>query len=328
MNKSSTKKGPRGGISPIWKWDDAVETVLQQPCSVGAKENSPGSGPDVAELKKISSDPKTGTVEVGKLQTEGAKEKEESLTNYCVHPIKKFVYVDRFGKEDKKKEKIACQIQIGDGKPQNFEVLTQDIKRLVVIIGDKFSGALLNPNIPHAAKLVENQFRNETKRIPVARIFVDFGWQLIDGKRIYGHDNITFSSDTAFETGMGLPFYKSITSQQISQVFFDARNIYGQAGPMSVMLAFSMTGVLYRVFKEAGHAPHFLLFLYGKTGSMKTTIAKILFMQLTDEQYRDTPRRVDSDTVTSFERGIILSGRDTVTLIDDFAPAKTPKQKA
>ncbi|MCC8151746.1 MAG: hypothetical protein LIO96_09925, partial [Lachnospiraceae bacterium] len=49
--------------------------------------------------------------------------------------------------------------------------------------------------------------------------------------------------------------------------------------------------------------------------------------QLTDDQHRETPRQITADTVTSFERAVVLGGRDTVTLIDDYAPAKTARQR-
>ena len=81
-------------------------------------------------------------------------------------------------------------------------------------------------------------------------------------------------------------------------------------------------GVSYRLFDEAGYAPHFLLFINGKTGSFKTAISKVLYMQLVDDEHREYPRRIDADTVTSFERALVESGKDTVTLYDDYAPAK------
>ena len=93
------------------------------------------------------------------------------------------------------------------------------------------------------------------------------------------------------------------------------------------MLTFSLMGVLYQPFREAGFAPRFVLFLNGRTGSMKTTVGKILFAQLCEDVFRDEPRRFDTDTAVSLERAIVTSGRDTVTLIDDFAPAKTETKR-
>lgn len=60
---------------------------------------------------------------------------------------------------------------------------------------------------------------------------------------------------------------------------------------------------------------------------MKTTIGKILFTQLCGGAFREEPRRFDTDTAVSLERAIVTSGRDTVTLIDDYAPAKTETKR-
>lgn len=131
------------------------------------------------------------------------------LSNYRVFPIKKLVFVDRFGRKHNDKEEIVCQIKIEDSEPEEFSILTQDIKRLTVIIGDKFSGAWVNPDMAHAAKTIENTFRSETQRIPVSKIYIDHGWQVINGRRVYAHDGQYFSETITFQTGMTLPSYHS-----------------------------------------------------------------------------------------------------------------------
>lgn len=253
-------------------------------------------------------------------------EKYLCAANYVVLPLEKHVFINRSGKMLKEREKFFCKIQIDGAHPQKFTIKTKDIKRLAVIVGDEFSEAQINSGIPNATKSVENTFRDATKGIPVVRHFVDYGWQKIDGKLVYGHDDQQLLGNKVFLTGMRLPSY-GCTREQVGDIFFDAYNLYKEKGSMGTMIAFSMLGVLYRVFDEAGHAPRFLLFINGRTGSMKTTLSKILYVQLADGMYRDTPRRIDADTITSFERGIVLSGRDTVTLIDDYAPAKSNRQK-
>lgn len=271
-----------------------------------------------ADMKSIQK------VEAPILQPNG---NDPNFANYSVHPIQKTVYINRNGQEVKERERFICQVQIQDCKPEYLEVLTKDIKRLASIIGDQFSNALLNLDAPHAAKMVEHTFRDATRGIPNSYILIDYGWQQIKGKWMYVHDDLQISDNIKIQTGMRLPF-DNVGKAEAANIFFEACDLYRDSQPINIMLSFSMLGVLYRLFKEAGHAPHFLLFVNGKTGSMKTTLSKILFTQLSDDKHRDTPRRIDSDTITSFERGIIESGHDTVTLIDDFSPAKTPKQQA
>lgn len=104
--------------------------------------------------------------------------------------------------------------------------------------------------------------------------------------------------------------------------------MHREKSKICVMVLYSLLGILYKVFEEAGYPPRFLLFVNGKTGSMKTTISKILYTQLTDMEHRNMPRRIDADTLNSLERAIVLTARDNVILIDDFSPAKTPQKKA
>ncbi len=248
------------------------------------------------------------------------------LANYNIQPVRKIVYLNRFGKELKSREEIECYICSEDFATSKFIILTKDVKKITTVIGEKFSAAWLNCEVKNVAKIVENRFRHSTRKIPTVRCFVDYGWQKIDGQWVYAHDSLQTQNDIIFQTSMTLPSYEW-TRERIGQIFLDAYHLYEGEAEIGTMLAFSMMGVLYRLFHDAGYAPHFILFINGKTGTMKTTLSKILFGQLSDEVHRDIPRRIDADTVASFERGIVLSGRDTVTLIDDYAPPKTARQK-
>lgn len=96
-----------------------------------------------------------------------------------------------------------------------------------------------------------------------------------------------------------------------------------------VLTIYSFMGIFYRVLTEAGISrPGFTLFINGRTGSMKTTISMILFSQLCQDRLRTTPRRIDMDTATSFEIALCKSGYNTITLFDDYAPAKTRMKQA
>lgn len=253
------------------------------------------------------------------------EDKIGNLANYFVVPIRKIIYINRAGNPIKEREKIICEIYFDTGRLEKFTILTQNIKKLAVIIGDEFSDANINIGFASGARILEKFFRNATAKIPVIRCYVEQGWQKIDGRRVYVHDNLV-ADNIIFKSGKTLPFYQYLQSS-VSDIFIDAYNLYLHKPAIATMLAFAFLGVLYELFEEAGYAPRFLLFINGRTGSMKTTLSKILFIQLADDAHREMPRRFDADTVTSFERGIVLGGRDTVTVIDDYAPAKTVKQR-
>ncbi|MCD8196895.1 MAG: hypothetical protein LUE24_07005 [Lachnospiraceae bacterium] len=249
----------------------------------------------------------------------------ESVCNYAVTPQLKLVYLDRFGKEQADKESFVCSIRASGCGEGTLVLRTCEIKSVASLVGDKFSAASVNPDVKKVGKVIENRFRSQTAKVPTRYIYTDHGWQEIEGTMIYAHDCLPQTEDRRFETGMTLPFL-DVPRDMAADVFYAAHSLYSDIGPISVMLSFSVMGVLYRPFDEAGYTPRFLLFINGKTGSMKTALAKILFTQLTDEAHRKTLRRVDLDSITSFERGIV-SGHDTITVFDDYSPAKSARQK-
>ena len=159
------------------------------------------------------------------------------------------------------------------------------------------------------------------------KIYIEHGWQLIDGKMQYLDDSKNGILPLDIKTGLSLPLQQDITGKDVYSIFKNALSVYGDKPTISTMVLFSLLGVSFKLFEEAGYMPRFVLFINGKTGSMKTTLSKILYMQLTDEKHRNTVRRIDSDTIVSFERALVKSGRDTTTLFDDYAPAKTAQKK-
>lgn len=116
-------------------------------------------------------------------------------------------------------------------------------------------------------------------------------------------------------TSLYLPALNLEDASEVADIFWRARLLYRDERVIDTLLLYALLGVSYRLFDESGYPPHFLLFLYGKTGSFKTALAKVLFTQLCDERYRKYPRRIDVDTPTSLEIALTKSGCDTLTLI-------------
>ena len=251
---------------------------------------------------------------------------EEEVANFNVIPYLKVVYINRKGQEEYERELLYCHVIIRGMNKEDLMIRTSEIDKLVQKIRKKYASAQVNYKIPNVEKVIDMTFRELTEKCRVKKCYFEAGWQIINGKHVYLNDNIC-ADDLVVKTNLTLPYY-DCSKERIAKIFFDALDIYEDYNVSSTIVMYSFLGVLYRVFKEAGFPPHFLLFLNGKSGSMKTTIAKILYTQLANDEYRDVPRRIDTDTITSFERGIIQSGKDTVTLIDDFSPPKTAKMKS
>ena len=248
------------------------------------------------------------------------------IANFSILPKIRYVYIDRKGKQDREQEKILCEIHFNHGQKEVLYIHTKDIANVCKIIKKNFAIARIDFEIKHVEKLIEDKLREAIGGCDIIYRYYQQGWQMINREMIYVNQSARRFDGVEYALTANLPFVRC-DREYIGKSLLIAFNLYRDHASMSTMIMFSLLGVLYRPFKEAGYPPKFLLFLYGKTGSMKTTIAKILFSQLCDDSVRDMPRRIDSDTTVSFERAVIESGYDTVTLIDDYSPAKSKKKK-
>lgn len=310
-------------VSPI-RFTEPREII----CPIRFEENASYDNTDKTENKVVQSITTNEVIPANIVTKEKAIDiyAEEEVSNFNVTPYLKVIYINRQGQEIYEREILYCHVVIRGINKDDLIIRTSEIDKLVHKIRKKYASAQINYKIPNVEKVIDMNFRELTEKCRVKKCYFEAGWQIINGKHVYLHDDV-HDNNLLIKTNLTLPHY-DFTKEKMAKIFFWALDIYKDKNVAYTMVLYSFLGVLYRVFKEAGYPPHFLLFLNGKSGSMKTTIAKILYTQLAHDEYRDVPRRIDTDTITSFERGIIQSGKDTITLIDDFSPPKTAKMKS
>ena len=252
--------------------------------------------------------------------------KVSDWANFCIIPKIRYIYINRMGEQNREREEILAEIVFNGVQKEIFYIKTKDISNLCKIIRKRFAIACIDFETKNVEKWIERDFREAVRQCRIVCRYYEQGWQMICGEMVYANKSAKCFKDVEYTMSANLPLV-NCSPEYIGKSLLIAFDLYQNRSSMATMIMYSLLGVMYRPFKEAGYPPKFLLFLYGKTGSMKTTIAKILFSQLGDDKVRDNPRRIDSDTIVSFERAVIESGYDTVTLIDDYNPAKSRKKK-
>lgn len=302
-------------ISPISFVDK--ETDSSSPANFTVPENA------VSEKTENSNIAKTDTI----IQTQNISKESETakIANYQLLPLRRRIYYNRDGAFDHSKTEFDLRIIIDEsGTPVRdvFTIKAVEIDKIATLVGKRYPDAILYSKKDAAE--IANSFRENCKSATIVSCYLDAGWQVIRGKHVYLHKGAS-KDGIEVMTPLLLPVSKSRTIGDLGYIFTKSFSIYKDFNIASVLILYSLLGVSYKLFDEAGYTPHFLLFITGKTGSFKTTIAKLLFTQLSDPRYRDFPRRIDSDTVTSLERALVGSGVDTVTLIDDYSPAKSQR---
>lgn len=254
-----------------------------------------------------------------------AQEKPEivdAITNYEIFPIEKRIYIDGKGNVQSERNDIELCIRIKTCNgivEERMCILYKELNSVTQIIAKRFPTAIVYDR--KNVYKIENALREKIAVIREMRVYTCAGWQEIDNVKVYIHKSQCLKNGRVL-TELNLLSSKNYKINELVEIYRRAIGLYDVSGTAAILVAYSLMGVSYRIFDEAGYAPHFLLFINGKTGSFKTAISKVLYMQLVDDEHRDFPRRIDADTVTSFERALVESGRDTVTLYDDYAPAK------
>lgn len=253
---------------------------------------------------------------------------EMEKANYRLKALHKEIYLDYAGEHLESQDQIKVQITIyigGKYTSNEFFIKCTEISNIVGIVGKKFSYAT---SVDAKAKgVIENDFRIQTFGIPEIRCYKEAGWHLINGQHVYLHQEVKLEGINIL-TQLKLPADVGIEKKDLFPIFDSVTQMYQNKAVIYTLFVYSLLGVSYRIFSEAGYPPRFLLFLLGKTGSFKTSIAKVLYTQLCEDKYRIYPRRIDADTSTSLEISLVEKGVDTITLLDDFAPAKTTRQKS
>lgn len=272
----------------------------------------------------ISTQGSTGTGIIRPKKSEEANVSD--LANFVIYPKTRYIYIGRKGEEDHSREKTFCEIVFNGIQRETFTITTEDIPNLCKFIKKRYAIACIDFETKNVEKQIIKMFREAVAKCPIIYRYYEQGWQIINKEMVYAHKSAKCLNNVEYALTANLPLIRCDRTY-IGRSLLIAFSLCNDSASMSTMIMFSLLGVLYRPFREAGYPPKFLLFLHGKTGSMKTTIAKILYTQLADDMVRDTPRRIDSDTIVSFERAVIESGYDTVTLIDDYRPAKSKKKK-
>lgn len=249
------------------------------------------------------------------------------LANFEVKPVSIIRTFQRDGKEVESNRRIEFRVKFGNGTEEGMEILILEIDNLCKKIRNKIAYALINPEEVNAEKSIVADFRLKTMGLQEKFVFVDAGWNKIGEKYYYLHDNAKKQVNIIFRTGKCIQKYKYWNGINVGEMFFKAFQLSEDKENISVMILFSLTGILYKIFEMVGSPIRFLLFVNGETGAMKTEVCKILFSQLCSEEYFQIPRRIDMDTQISIINSIVNEGSDTVTFFDDYCPAKTSSQK-
>ncbi len=201
-----------------------------------------------------------------------------------------------------------------------------DIDKLPERIRSTVTGTMVSINIPKVDAQIVFHLRSLLLRLPRVDKYETSGWSKINGAWVYVQDNHHVTDvSLIFETGFQIARNPALSSRD---AMYSAMGMLSVGNKLSVivpLVLYAHLGVLYTLFEQAGFPPRMLLYVNGKTGSLKTAICSVLF-NLTGERKKNIPATF-RDTVASVEAKF-SDYTDKVLLLDDFSPATTARNKA
>lgn len=194
-------------------------------------------------------------------------------------------------------------------------------------IAGKLPGAF-RPMYPNALWFICDSVKVQIDRCEL--IYSHTGWIKPDGETrpvfLHGGGAIGASSEIRVELDGQLSAYSF--SAENHEDKWDVFKQFAGVAPRRIMyplIAFAALSPLNYFMREAGEEPAFLMFLYGKTGTRKSTLAALLLSLFGKFNNKALPSSF-KDTDKSLEfKGQMLA--DVLTVIDDFHPTANKQEK-
>ncbi len=206
-------------------------------------------------------------------------------------------------------KKIHCVFTL-DQKGKLVEVakrVTKGLTYLEPTVGENYVNRVLE-------KMVTETINKE--ELPTFLQIKEAGWCEIRGRMYYVSDDKSYGNKLQAVTGVR--FVKE-QCYMVNQVLPMVLNLTRDKAVLHTMLTYAHAGLLTELFVAAGQPIRFLLFINGKTGSMKTTVSKLLFAPMlpAERQIAATFKSTDAGI-----ESVMGTYKDLVLLIDDMHPCQ------
>lgn len=239
------------------------------------------------------------------------------LSNFVMKVDREIITDD--GLETKRKFIISGLAEGGEELPSN-EVdagAFLDLKWIIKSYGIKlniFPGFNFSDSVRSAIQVM-------SRTAPVETVFTHIGWRQIEGKWCYLHgdgcigaENVSVAVDEFLKSYQLPP-----PCEEPWEAALASYNLLYIA-PLKVTLplfALVYLAPLTEAFRLADHECNFLLWLHGRTGTRKTSLATLFLSHF--RTYSKSPPATFSDTGNALERKA-FDCKDTIFLIDDYYP--------
>ncbi len=165
--------------------------------------------------------------------------------------------------------------------------------------------------------------------IPETKIYCHLGWRQIENRWAYLHAGGAVGSE-AVEVEITDKLQKYVLPEDkgdVKQALKTSLSLLelGQKRILYPLYALVWLTPLAEVLKKAGAEPGFVTYLWGTTGSFKSTLIALLLSHYGNFEPKGLPANFRS-TAKSIEE-MAFQAKDTLLVVDDLFPARNPKER-
>lgn len=173
----------------------------------------------------------------------------------------------------------------------------------------------------------------QCENAPVSMIYQHTGYTVIDGKRVFLNGGYSVMED-----GLTDSYNVALSGQLENYRFTKERNPERFEALLTLLPSVAHTSLVYAglglsfltplnsLLRNCGIEPCFILYFTGKTGTRKTTLAKLFLNFFGSFDNGTAPPASFRDTVNAVEKKFALTD-SVLVLLDDRIPSTTPKVK-
>jgi hypothetical protein len=165
--------------------------------------------------------------------------------------------------------------------------------------------------------------------IPQSSVFTFLGWKKIDGKWVYLHAGGAVGAENIkVELPPKLDNYRLPDNVPDLNLAINTVITLFETGPASIMyplISMAFLSPLMEPFRQAGIEPGILFYLWGSSGSRKSTIVALVLCLFGRFDNKTLPASF-RDTAMSIELAAFIA-KDTLLSVDDLYPAQDPREQ-
>lgn len=305
----------------IWEWRNNSKVPLMKVEIRGGKQAETGEKqvPKTDESGELVLDADVKVVAEGEETFIVTENGPILLATFSVEALEHRL-VHKSAKEDDMVDEYELRVK-SKGRTVRMVLAPKDINNVVDLIQRRLPMSTVSTAIKKPQALIANHVRKQLAALPERHYLQVTGFIKIAGEWVFAHDGAEPPGDhVVFRTGKTIPVDAGLTPRGAFRNAMELLSISGRLELMLPLILVAHLSPLFRLFEAAGYIPRFVTFLNGRTGSLKTSTALVVFRIFLEQPASPEASFKDTEVALEIKLG---EGYGKVVLLDDYRPPVT-----